>query len=263
MSQQNSLDNLILEAIEDELANTPAPPLSKKEAWEQIRSQLSQPQNTITNKSKLILRRIGKITAAACLMMTVIIASLSFAKDGSAFSWFSKYLVSVKGSVTTIFVSSTDEASKNRTNNPPPPVVTEVEVDESLVYNDQMSLSDAQAATDFKIVVPEIIPDGYTLSYVNVIFSGNKKSREVELIYENETSQFSIIEYKLTGMYSSSTGFDNEDTHMKEMIIKGERGTYLLFKNGANMLMWSNADYQFRVKSRLQEEELIKMVQSM
>ena len=126
-----------------------------------------------------------------------------------------------------------------------------------------MTLQDAQTVTKFNILVPKSIPDEYALSHVNVLLSGETKSTDIELLYDSGHSTLSIREIMLEGKISASSIFDNEDTMMKEIMIHGQKGTLLFFKDGSNLLVWSNANFQFSIKSSLSEEILIEIAQAL
>jgi hypothetical protein len=261
LSQSNFEDQLMKEAIKKELDASPAPPLTSSEAWEQISMQLSHPRNNI--RPRRIMITVRRISLTASLFLVVILTSLLLAQEGSAMNWLSKYWISMKGTITSIIISNTDQQSELSTNQPQSPTITDDDIHESLVHTEQMTLTEAQAVSSFKIAVPLVVPDGYTLSHVQVYFRGEGISREIELIYKSNNSEFSIREYMLSESYNSSIGIDHEDTQRKEVWINGEEGTLLIYKSATSSLMWNNRTMQFIVNSSLTEDELITMVKTM
>ncbi|MEX1028467.1 MAG: DUF4367 domain-containing protein [Paenibacillaceae bacterium] len=196
------------------------------------------------------------------MVIILLFASLSNTKDGYAFDWFSKYILTVQGTITNLIFSNEEQREPIVSGDGPHSIESEPATDIKIIQN-KMTLQDAQTVTKFNILVPKSIPDEYTLSHVNVLLSGETKSTDIELLYDSGHSTLSIREIMLESKISASSIFDNEDTVMKEIMIHGQKGTLLFFKDGSNLLVWSNANFQFSIKSSLSEEILIEIAQAL
>lgn len=93
------MDHFIKEAIEKELKETPAPPLSKDETWEYIHQQINQPHNRSRSES-----RYKKISVAAIIALLLLLSAFTFeSRHAYAWNWITKYISQIKGTVHNYF----------------------------------------------------------------------------------------------------------------------------------------------------------------
>lgn len=259
-SKDRSMDSLIKEAIADELAETPAPPVSKAETWERIRAELFREAESLPAKRGVFRRRSFKIGAAVLLAFMVFAATLP-TQNGYALGWITKYFARVQGNVTQLLFNTAEPASPRKGAAPPPP--PDIQVHTPSMRQEQLSLAEAQKKTKFTIVTPQALPDHFALQYVKVTTYDGKPSTEIELVYSDGSGMLRLREQMMEGESHVTVGVDNEDTKVKEVTVQGLQGTLLLFKDGSNQLIWYKADMQFTINSRLSEADVLKVAQSM
>ncbi len=167
------------------------------------------------------------------------------------------------GTVTTLFISITEQPNEPVKGQPLPPVRVEQAIDKSVAFTKEMTLAEAAKAVNFSILVPEHVPEGYSLNHILVYFTEENMSNEVDMIYRNRDSELSIRQFSLVGSYNASSGIDHDDSQLRDLNLKGMQETLVHHENGSSTLIWNNSFMQLIIRSRLTEEELFKLINSM
>ncbi|WP_019537526.1 DUF4367 domain-containing protein [Paenibacillus ginsengihumi] len=249
-------DRTLTDAVREDWEATPAPPVPASEAWERIAREL-QSVNAKKASRRFVWKGRGMKTAAAALLVVALFAALAPSQNGHAFGWITKYFAKVQGSVTNLMVSREDAAGSSSQG--PPSLRVE---QPSEAAGQQLSLAEAEKITAFPILLPNYMPEGFELSYVNVQPQGRPGSSELELVYKNGSSTIHLTEMVIHNQYGGTFSFDNVDTEMKDVHIRGEKGNLLTFKDGSSMLIWRLGDYHLTLNSRLPESDAVRIAES-
>jgi hypothetical protein len=250
------LDHLIKEAIDRDLQETPAPPLSKAESWKLLQPQLQHTRNCGREKAQAMIKKISIAVVLLAFMLSVVVWQTNTAY---ALDWFSRTFSQIKGTVTQLFVSNGPSSSDNEL-----PSVGQFEMDASPIHYEDMDLHKAQEKTVFVIVIPKHIPAGYSLRTVKAALVEGDKCKDIELSYENGKHFITIREIIMDGRSSMGLGVDNEDTTVQPVSIGNLKGNLLLLKNGHRQIIWSNDKLQFVIESSsLSEQDLLRLANDM
>lgn len=249
-------DRTLTDAVQEDWEAAPAPPVSSSEAWERIAREL-QTVNAKKASRRVFWKGRGMKTAAAALLALAILAAFAPSQNGHAFGWITKYFAKVQGSVTNLVVSRDDASGSS------PPGPPQIQVEQTYGPDEQqLSLAEAEEISDFPILLPKYLPEGYEFSHVNFLAMGGEGSSELELVYKNGSTMLRLSEMVIRNQYGGSFNFDNEDTKIKDVSIRGEQGTLLNFKDGSSMIIWSLGDYHLTLNSRLPESDAIRIAES-
>jgi len=246
-------DQYIHDVLEDRLSRTPPPPLTKEETWENIISGIYGQQ---AQQKKSTSKQYWYASAIAVTLILLVVSLFPF-KNVSASGWLSRIFVQTYGTVTNL-VQSIGTPSSLEDKKSFPPEMTAHEVTQ-----EKMTLSNAQNATKFKIMIPEYMPSGYALQDVSVLMGSDHFSDEVTLNYKSGVDYLYITELAINEQLQSSSGSDNDDTRIKSVTVNGQEGTLLVFKDGSKQLMWNAASVHLVIRGKLSEEAILNIAQSM
>jgi hypothetical protein len=247
---QSYIDHLIKEAVRKDFENAPEPLLSKEETWRNIQKELGYRKPSIWS-----LRSIG-IIAASLIVILVLLQP----QGATAFDWFSDFFIKTEGKVTSIMGSIGDTSGPD--GDKPSVEVQKIEKEYRI---EKMSLSEAKELAVFDIVLPQYLPNGYTLQDLSVQVEDDVRSSLIILQYINGKSEISIRETFIQEQAGYSIGVDSEDTVVKEVKINGEKGALFIFKDDSKKLSWvrQNIHYILDATVEVGEQEIIQIAKSM
>lgn len=254
-SDKWSIDKLIEHAIREDYEKVPEPTISQDAMWERITSRSRGESN---HKGRKLFRYRKVAIVASVILLLFLLTELFYPQQNQAFGWITKLYMQIEGSATQIISKIGGESGPESSHLP-----SDIEIQEVKITIEKMSISDARNVAKFNIIQPRSIPARFELIDVTVLFIGEEESRQVELNYEGKEDKFTIIEKYIEGQLSSSLVIDNEDTQIKEVSIKGEKGSLLNFKNGLNQLMWNKLNIQLIIEGYISEEEMLRIAESM
>ena len=250
------LEHAIRDAIAGDLRRAPNPPLSKDDAWERLQERRkTERKGPRTGRAAAKWRIYAAATAAAALL----VVSFSMTDNGYAFGWISKYFSRVSGSVTEIGFSTNQDASSRAKKLPS---FDDIQVEEAS-KQETVSLEEARKRTGFEIQLPKTVPPSFTLKGVLLTTMAQEKSSQIVLEYKDGDQSLTIQETLAQGPFNYSVGLDNEDTEIKDVTIRGQKGAILFFKDGSNQLIWNNQSLQFKMESRLPESVPLEVANSL
>lgn len=255
MSKNKSLDELIRQAFYESMKKTPPPPRSAQDVWKKIQKEVAGENE----KSKWnVLKYRVWITATSIFLL--IGGLLLFSPQHGSAGKLTQFFYKIQGSVAHIFIDIGD--SSGRSDAPSyDDVFTVVEGSEVTSY--QMSLTEAQENTDFIIILPKYVPSGYVLKETTVLKNELGKAQEVYLHYERNGEEFTINEKKVGEVFGTGMVVDYEDTKVEQVMIKGQKATFLQYKNGVSQLIWTIPHFYLSIEGNLTKEELIRIAKSM
>ncbi|WP_340818523.1 DUF4367 domain-containing protein [Methanolobus sp. WCC4] len=127
----------------------------------------------------------------------------------------------------------------------------------------EMTLEEAQDASEFEILVPSYVPEGYELDHVtysaNSLTAGLKES--VTLFYSSEDLLILISESFYDG--------ENDSNSLSPMVesetvsINGVEGELYSMYGGTMMLQWETGDVIMSITGVLEEDEIVQIAESM
>ena len=260
MEEQNDrIDRYIKKALEVELARTPSPSFSKEDAWANIRQVLLTDER---KKRRVKFYKYTKVFGVAMVATLLLFIIVFQPQVGSAFNWVKEMLLKTQGNVTEL---------KGHIGEPAPVTESSAETDDegevySVVTYEMMSLEEAQEITDFDIIMPTYIPEGYSLEGVEVAVPESGKSNEAVLHYSNGEETLSIKEMLSRDGMGFGSGVDRDDTHTKEVTVHDGEAVLFTFKDGSKKLVWEKNKLFFTLNSLdrdLQEDNLLQMANTM
>lgn len=123
-------------------------------------------------------------------------------------------------------------------------------------------IDEAQKRVDFRIAVPEYLPEGY--SFHGAKISGGGKA-SVTLIYRKETEgeELRIEQFSTTKETAFSHNFRINDAEVKTLSIKGSEATLIHFKkSGLRQLLYGNGSTYFIITGKVSEGDIIRVAES-
>ncbi|KXG43748.1 DUF4367 domain-containing protein [Tepidibacillus decaturensis] len=256
-STDRDIDQWIKEAVREEIQNSPPPPLTTQEAWEQLSQRLHEPQqNKYTKRSWPFFR--SKLFYVACIMVVMIFV-LWKPNNSSAFAKLTEMFHKVQGTIVQLFVNVGNLPDKDEN---APTSEDFVIIEGSEITSEKMSLEEAQKQTAFTIKIPQKIPEEFTLNSVTVIKQKNQPNKEVYLHYQGSQRMFMIYEKTIDDSFGASVMADEEDTKIEEVNIHGQQARLLTYKNETLELVWVTSNYYFSISGKLSREEIINIAKS-
>jgi hypothetical protein len=245
---QSYIEHLIKEAVRKDFENAPEPLLSKEETWRNIQKELGYRKPSIWS-----FRSIG-ITAASLIVILVLLQP----QGATAFDWFSDFFIKTEGKVTSLMGSIGDTSGPD--GDKPSLEVQKIETEYRI---ERMSLAEAEEIAIFDIVIPQYLPPGYSLQDLSVQVEDDVRSSLIILHYLNGEGEISIRETFIQEQAGYSIGVDSEDTIIKEVKIKGEKGALFIFKDDSIKLSWVRHNIHYILDATVEAEEVIKIAESM
>lgn len=258
MKQSNTdhLEMIIKEALKDELENTPEPALSTDKAWKQLKSNLDK-KHSFPKKHRFFT----KILYAACALFFV--ASLLFfvPHGGQAYSTFTDIFQTVQDNVVRIFAGVGGDDPE--TGDPHAPDMNDVHVIEgSEGVAKIVSLEEAQEEAAFKIQLPNVLPDGFTLKDVTIITTEIAKSGDIYLNYENDEADFVINQKSVGEQFGYGSVADADDVQVETIEVNGQEAVLSQF-DGYIELVWVTQTRFFSINGTISKEQIIKVANSL
>ncbi len=266
-----TFDDAIKDALRDEIKSGSNPLLSASEAWKKIDGQLNQTKREKDYDHKPFYQR--KIVYAASIAVLLFAFLAIPPSGGSAFSRLSEIFYVIEDSAVRIFVGSRENVDLPHGTPPPPPTdgtsfipAGELADGYSIVEGSEtkelrLTLAKAQEVTDFPIIIPKAIPEGYSLKDVSVFKNDINKSRDINLNYTNRDKELRIEENLVAEEFGSGAVY--HDAKAEEIKINGNKGTLIIYDRGYIDLEWMNQSFYFKIAGQLTKEETIKLAESM
>lgn len=99
--------------------------------------------------------------------------------------------------------------------------------------------------------IPEYVPDGYRVKEIN------STEDWIDIIYARDEKEIDFIQFKGNVTYS----IDSERSEMSEVEISGNKG-YLQHHEVLTVIYWNNSEMIFNLSGTIEDEELIKVAES-
>lgn len=254
----DSLDQLIKEAIHEEMEQTPTSMYSSREAWEKLEEA--------RKKSPVRRPRSFKKVWMYAASILVILASVTLfsTSQGLASPTLTQFFQEVQGKMAHLFLKVGEDTGFGD-----PPQTGESEegsvVVESEIESVQMSLQEAQQETAFSIAVPTYIPKAYHLENVTVMKGENELSQEIYLHYEGvDEKGFLINQQEIGEAFGMGAVFDNEDAQIENIIVNGQQGQLVTVQDDFSELFWVKDDQMYySISGNLPKQEIIEIAESM
>ena len=240
------IEAMIKQQIAKEVSQVKVPPLD--EQWAKFQADLATRK---IKKKPLILRY--KWLAAALLL--VIIGSFSLLKPAQVDAFGERiieYFNQLVGKTTVnkvINETSTDA-----------PVVGP-KIGGTSVYGTQSfsSLEDLQSSVDYKIYVPDYLPDGVVFKNGS---SENNDTNSVAINYGIGGDSLILTQEKFPSDNSNSILYDMEDSEVKEININSNPAFAKMAKSGRIEISWKIGSIKIKLSGLLPFEEMTKIAES-
>lgn len=248
----HDFDQWIEEAIREEFQNSPPPPLTTSQAWEQLNQQLN---GSRLHKNKWPFFKSKLFYAASALGILILI--LWNPPNGSAFAKLTDMFYKTQGSIAQLFIS-VGNLPENDENAPPEEFYI---IEGSETTSETVSLEEAQKMTAFTIKIPEYVPADFALESVTVEKPKNALSDNIYVNYKGDQRTFTINEYMIHEAFGAGKMVDKEDTKIEEVNIHGQKGSLFTYKNDTLELIWVTPNYYFTISGDLTREEIIRIAE--
>ncbi|WP_028547787.1 DUF4367 domain-containing protein [Paenibacillus sp. UNC451MF] len=129
----------------------------------------------------------------------------------------------------------------------------------------KVTASQAKVYADFKMRIPNVLPDGYHFEEARVFLNeGATKSRHIILVYTNESEYLLRVSYyKLAPNSVMSTGFYMPES-TEDVFLRGSKGLLAQSKDHYARLDWLEGDVFISISGReIEGQQLVKMAESL
>ena len=130
----------------------------------------------------------------------------------------------------------------------------------------EFTIEEAEDISDYNILVPSYLPEGYEFTRIMVddeTYKGSSILETVIIIYSNGENGIYITENFYTDTNSMPAVSDNQNLDVKSAKINGEDAELFLFSGNSKTLNWDVNNSRISVSVTMDEEELLKMAESM
>lgn|GEM_PF-1966828 len=264
---EDRLDQLIKEALEEELNAIEVPP--SEHVWDRIQRTLYEEYDYGESKGsrlrgkgpqkRIWAFRIAGVTASIALLLGVF--SLAFPGQVSAIRGriMESVRIALKGPLSMIV---TGYKLEDRNKNKPPVIENLVEVPQT--EEELLSLNEASSKVPFRVLAPGYLPTGFKLEKIKLIKFTPDNSLLI-LTYTGPSGKYlELREEKLTGDMGLGSAYDSDDTEVSEVKIK-ENVTALVkhMKKKLVHVIWFEENMHFDLFGELPLEEAIKVAKSL
>ncbi|MBB4822838.1 hypothetical protein HNO89_000056 [Sporosarcina luteola] len=252
-NENQNFDDLIRDALQDQVHRQPLSKLTVEEAWNrlEVSKSTSFPSRKMKGWGMLL-----SLAVACCLLF------FSWSPGhGSAYGNLVVWFQQIQGSVIQLFGGKPEKANGIDTMDLPEASAFQV-IETSDYQTERLSVEEAQSVTDFLIILP-VVPGDFQLSHVEVIRKQNEKSKEIYLNYSDGIRDFTIAEFGSTEPFSFGIIADQDDAGVEELIIRGQKGTLITYKNNIRQLIWLTESHYFSIEGKLSKEEIVSIARSM
>ncbi|HEY4552229.1 MAG TPA: DUF4367 domain-containing protein [Bacillaceae bacterium] len=247
---KNNLDSFLREALEEKMAESPPPLLTMEEAWKKIR------------KPKKKAGRYYGLSILAAASVCILFFSIWSPGGGAADGRLVQILHTVQGSVLQFF-GGTEAKPLPKGGETPPTDEGFAVIEDSEAVSERMSLEEAQKVTDFAIKIPKSVPSDARLDHVAVTRQAGEKSREIYLHYMRGGTPFTFTQMSASDQFGFGGAADGDDTKIEDVLISGQKGILIVFKNGHVQLIWMTQTHYYSIEGDVTKEEAMQMANSM
>ncbi|AKB19219.1 DUF4367 domain-containing protein [Methanosarcina sp. WWM596] len=142
--------------------------------------------------------------------------------------------------------------------------------------NREMTLEEAKQLTDFKILIPEYLPEGYEFNYSTAssgidtpystflhsgfsIFAGYPREK-FTLVYTNGEDEIRIVESISEQSFPETQDFESEG---EPFLVNNKSGTISsVFEGNMKSLTWQDGELEITIISSLDKGELLNIAES-
>lgn len=254
---KSELDKVVKETVRETVDSITPPPL--EESWARFEKKLQEQQKTLHKKNRRSL--FFKLAASAGVII-MLAGTLAISVPGNARAIGEKILHTVE---TLLGGTKMNVRTGFRHNEPgqlpPPPEkgFSELPIEEGRI----VSLEEAKKVSPFPVLVPQYIPDGYSLNRVEFQLM-IKPVVKISLLYNGPNADNIVLEeMNVPDGYVQGYGYDIEDAITEDIKVGKNSGQLILFKDDRIQMTWINNSVLFTLDGRISKEEAIKIAESM
>jgi len=243
--EKDKVDEVIKSAMED--MNSPPPP--PEEFFRRLNETYKE------RRKKRFAARMKTFSAAAVICLMLIALGSLVSKDATAVGNIISRLFTVegKGSINNILFEFFHEPKKEQDG------IREI----ATLYPVTMSLEEAQAKVPFKILLPNYLPDGYSLDHVT-LEEVHDPSYIVTLYYKNPNDEIlSISQENIVGESGRGYMYDKDDTTVEEISIDGSLATLANLKDKYVRLFWLRQSISIEIFGQISKQDAIKIAENL
>ncbi|WP_028306325.1 DUF4367 domain-containing protein [Desulfitibacter alkalitolerans] len=246
---EDSLDYLIKEEIQNYAKSIEVSDIDQ--AWKDFE------KNMLGRKKRV--KNLSKFAVIAAILILILFSSIfvSFNNQAVANFWFLEKIKTTIDEITSISITtSKQEQPESQDKNIEDNTVT-VTIEKKL-----LSLEEASQLVSYPIVLPTYIPSGYSLNGV-YLDNPESKTTSIELQYSTPGIEEKLIINQIPT--NNSTGFSHNfrgtDVQEKTVLINNNEATLLTFNNRLQ-LIWQYKTFLYIITGAINEDEIIKMAES-
>lgn len=242
----SKFDKLIKETIILKVDETKIPPADMM--WQGVLKSVR------LKRRQQNLKRLKPIAAIIVIIVTICVLFLSFEQPVTAFT------IKVIKSITKM---TNDIYQVRKSTN-----IKDSKGDILSLLSDDSRVGEAQKKVKFKLLLPSFVPDGFSLSQIDIKSNYENKESIIMLFINNSESSknksFEITQQSFPG--NGNETFDSRTTNgtsLKEILISGAEGLLIEYSKDYHVLTWEYDNISFKIDGQLSENEIIKVAKSL
>lgn len=266
MVTDSQLDELIKQALQEEMESIEVTPEQVEEGWQRLKLRLEEHRFG----GRLRPRRTagpwmlaGKVAVVLVLFVSLSLNLVPDQAKAVGNRFFSSIWQRVAGDSFNVFISTQQEHEQGHNAKVPPPP----EEDDLTVLEpdppQELSMDEIRKVAVFRPFIPSYLPAGYQLkrSTYQVLY---QNSARVYLEYDGgQEIPLRIEQENILGPMGAGIGFNKDDAEARQVKINGYPGVLIVFKRGHASLIWMQNNVRIDLSGPVSAEEITKIAESM
>lgn len=253
MTKEN-LEQAFDQAFDDAVASYSAAP-DPTASWQKMERRLHK-RNKRRNRLKMIPYIAASFILGAFIFGTPVVTE--------AFTPLYKTIINIQNDVVTLFFGS-NESSDTTAKTQPPPNDENPSANHDSMAGENISKSfpsweEAVAFVAFEPVMINYVPAGFTLSEVQLMFSGNQElANEAVLLYTKDQSRFRVGIRLLDSHEIISSNSQSNSTSLENVHINGAEAYLTVSDDGRALLEYLLLNMYVSITGNLSKEEIVQI----
>jgi hypothetical protein len=249
---ERDFDSFFKEVVRERMEEMPCPP--KEETWERIKTRLRAERKM---ERRRYWKRCMRPVIAACVTIVVLVV---------LYTNYQSPVLAYAGKFVKTLIEITDDTI--RIHKKVVPIEDKDKEDYFFGRNiEDPRIGEAQKKVHFMLLIPEYLPDGFSLSNVNVL-NKYEKMETVTMLYNKETENGGKISFEITQdrfpdeSSATYTMQKKDDMEIEHIEINGS-DCILIEEESGCALFWSEENISREITGSIGREEIIRIAESM
>jgi len=254
LNAMNEEDRIIKKLLQDVCNNIEIP--DPTPSWNKVQERFEKQY-----RKKVRIKHQLKITVAVIACLLLIQFALTGGDLPKTYAHMSSLLKEVKERMIEIFFSKNKQDASKAITLPP---ATDNTVQPAVP--EEVTLDEARSKLAFPLLLPQKVPDGFSLDLIRIYREADGQYRNVYLEYINESEDIFKISQHMIAPKSADikSDFAAGAGDIKDVYINGQAAVLVIYPEGFIDLQWLTKDsIKIAISGKLTESDALKLAESM